>query len=482
MIKKLLSITSSLFSASLMFSQVLIWGSEINVTSTSGFGNMHPRIALTTGGIPVVLWGGGNGTQPLYVARWNGTSFSTPVMITPMGVDPFIDNWAGPAIAASGNNVYVVFKRQPEMMSYIYTVKSTDGGVTFADTVLVDAMQGPTSRFPNITVDAAGNPVVLFMDFNSSWLAATQVVTNSPDGGMTYPMASDASGIGGSEVCDCCPGSILVSGNTQIASFRRNNNNLRDMWAGISSNGGMTFPIGGDLDNTNWYISMCPSTGPECFLNGDSLYTVFMSESFGPTRVYISSRNINTQAFGFCDELANNFSVNDIQNYPQISGNADTVGTVWQQQNSSGSLDAYFAWSVNGGAGNVENEMMLNSTMMGDQRNPDVAYSNGIFHFVYQNDATGRVVYKTATFDLSGINENSYSADISVSPNPSSGIFTIQSPQGKLEIYNTLGELIFSSPITNNSININLSEAAKGIYFLIIRANNKTYTQKLIIQ
>ena len=100
MIKKLLSITASLLSASLMFSQVLIWSSEINVTSTSTFGNMHPRIALTTGGIPVVLWGGGNGTQPLYVARWNGTSFSAPVTITPMGVDPFMDNWAGPAIAA----------------------------------------------------------------------------------------------------------------------------------------------------------------------------------------------------------------------------------------------------------------------------------------------------------------------------------------------------------------------------------------------
>lgn len=298
MIKKLLSSCLLCIPFS-MLSQILNWSSEINVTTTGSFGNMHPRIALTSGGIPVVLWGGGNTTQPLYVARWNGTGFTAPVMVTPMGVDPFIDNWAGPAIAASGDTVYVVFKRQPEMMNYIYTVKSTDGGLTFSDTILVDAMQGPTTRFPNITVDANGNPVVLFMDFNASWLAATQVVTRSTDGGQTYPMAVNASGVGGSDVCDCCPGSILVSGNTQIASFRRNNNNLRDIWGGISTDAGASFSTGADLDNTNWYISMCPSTGPETFLNGDSLYTVFMSESFGPPRVYISSRNINTQVFGF---------------------------------------------------------------------------------------------------------------------------------------------------------------------------------------
>jgi len=67
-------------------------------------------------------------------------------------------------------------------------------------------------------------------------------------------------------------------------------------------------------------------------------------------------------------------------------------------------------------------------------------------------------------------------------PNPTTGVFTIQSEIGELEIYNTLGELIFSSQVTNNSITINLSEAAKGIYFLKIISDDKTYSQKLIIQ
>lgn len=79
--------------------------------------------------------------------------------------------------------------------------------------------------------------------------------------------------------------------------------------------------------------------------------------------------------------------------------------------------------------------------------------------------------------------------EVMIYPNPTSGIFILQSDQGnvELEIYNTLGENIYFSSITNlpaeqagNLITINLSEAASGIYLVRIITAEGTATKKII--
>lgn len=161
---------------------------------------------------------------------------------------------------------------------------------------------------------------------------------------------------------------------------------------------------------------------------------------------------------------------------------------VWQQQNSSGAIDAYFAWSVNGGAGTVENEMMLNLSMAGDQRNPDVAYYNGVFHLVYQNDATGRVVYKTGAFDLSSIGENYQAGYLSIFPNPSTGIFTVSAEQdliqnATIEVYNMVGEKVLNQHISGTADPvIDLSGRPAGFYFVKIVTGTNVFTQKVVIR
>jgi len=79
---------------------------------------------------------------------------------------------------------------------------------------------------------------------------------------------------------------------------------------------------------------------------------------------------------------------------------------------------------------------------------------------------------------------NTLENDVSVFPNPSTGIFTISSSEkiSVIEIYNTLGQIIYQSKVQSPTSNIDLSDKPKGIYFLRIIAEDKTYTQKLIIQ
>ncbi|MBI3510741.1 MAG: T9SS type A sorting domain-containing protein [Bacteroidetes bacterium] len=458
----------SLFSLSAFSQSTITWSNEITVDNGSVYGNVRPRIAVTSGNIPVIMWGGGTATQPLLVARWNGSSFGTPVQVTPMGYDPFIDTWAGADIAAYGNTVYVVFKVQPEMSNNIYIVKSTDGGVTWTLPTQVDIGQGPYDRFPSVAVTAAGNPVVMYMTFDTAWATAGYAVSNSNDGGATFSTPVNVSNLGGSIVCDCCPGYVTVNGNTQAATWRRNNNNRRDMWAGISTNGGMTFTTGIDVDNTDWMLSACPSTGPDPFLWNDSLYTVFMSGASGDDRVYLSTFNITTSQQGFIQTIAPNYPSSVIQNYPFSAGKNDTVGVVWQQDASS-NIDSYFTWSTTGASGLINNESVINTTTANDQRNPHIAYSSNTFHICWTDLSSGNVMYRYGTITPTGIAENISHRSLQVFPDPSSDVATIDLScldhhDGVLKIFDVNGKEMESSVISGQEkMTVNKFDA--GIYF-----------------
>lgn len=412
--KKIYLLTAYIFMCIPAFAQSLNWSSEATVANGSVYGNTRPRIAVASGNIPVVVWGS-NSTLALNCARWNGTAFGMAMSITPSGVDPAVMSWQGHDFAANGNTMYAVFKSEPEMMGTIYIVKSTDGGITWGDTVRVDQGTGPYDRFPSVAVTSAGNPAVMLMTFDSSWMSATYKVTNSMDGGQTFGVPVNASGVGGSDVCDCCPGYITTDGNNQVAAWRRNNSNIRDMWAAVSTNGGTTFPTGLDLDMTNWMLMNCPSSGPSPFLYGDSLTTVFMSGASGNDRIYVTTYSISNQAMGLSMQI--NTGTAD-QNYPFIAGNGDTIMVVWQQQNG-GQNDTYYSWSVTGASGLFTNATLLNSSTAGNQTNPHVAYSNGVFHVVFTDGNAGNVIYKSATIMPNNVENFVNAHAMNLYPNPS---------------------------------------------------------------
>src|SRR5438105_4883526 len=100
----------------------ITWSSAITVAS-SGYDNMHPRVALNANGDPMVLWG--NSSNKVYFARWNGAAFSTPVALNPASMPCFTASWAGPDFASKGDTVYAVFKETPEdSLHHIYAVHS----------------------------------------------------------------------------------------------------------------------------------------------------------------------------------------------------------------------------------------------------------------------------------------------------------------------------------------------------------------------
>lgn len=88
---------------------------------------------------------------------------------------------------------------------------------------------------------------------------------------------------------------------------------------------------------------------------------------------------------------------------------------------------------------------------------------------------------------VAGLEENILSRKISIYPNPTCGKFTIKNEGvmiegSEVEIYNVLGEKTFQSLIINYELSIDISNQPNGIYFLQVKSENRTVTQKLIIQ
>ena len=81
-----------------------------------------------------------------------------------------------------------------------------------------------------------------------------------------------------------------------------------------------------------------------------------------------------------------------------------------------------------------------------------------------------------------GLGENSSENNFLIYPNPSNGIFFIDSKfeNAKVEIYNSMGEKVFSSSHMPNSIDI--SANAKGVYFVKINLEGKIYSRRVIVE
>ena len=102
-------------------------------------------------------------------------------------------------------------------------------------------------------------------------------------------------------------------------------------------------------------------------------------------------------------------------------------------------------------------------------------------------DTNGCTLTDTAIVNCiisTGTNQIADSAlPFTVYPNPSNGIFVIQTSGkiSKIEILNVLGEKIYQSEISNREP-INLSQQPKGIYFIEMKMGEKIYNKKLVIQ
>jgi len=106
---------------------------------------------------------------------------------------------------------------------------------------------------------------------------------------------------------------------------------------------------------------------------------------------------------------------------------------------------------------------------------------------LYSNDNWSSRIDPWATFNETctvGV-DNISQTEVNIFPNPSNGIFTISGlPMGALciDIYNVLGEIVYSKNSTQTVSNIDISNSPKGMYFVKISDGMKVHTTKIEIK
>ncbi len=468
------------------YSQIT-WSTPVTVYSGSG-SNLHPRIALNRAGNPMILWGKTN--TRAYFSRWTGTTFTGPTTISG-SLTVFSQYWAGPDLASFGDTVYATMKVTPENVpsAYDYLVHSYDGGMTFSAPVRIDNIDTNTSRFPIVTTTSNGNPLVAFMKFNSSSLNtwAHYVVARSADYGLTFSSEVQASGSTG-VVCDCCPATIISAGTKAIMLFRNNLSNIRDIWAGISPDGGITFPGAGlmQVDNTNWNISSCPASGPDGYVSGDSIYTVFMSSASGTAMVYLSKSSISGMSSS-TSAITGSFAGLNSQNYPRIANSGNASAVVWLQKTTAGdSIEYSFTNNI---ASGFPGRKAVPGAYGTGVMNADIAMAPGVVHIVWEDDNTGNVMYVKGTYLVTtSVAPVAVKQLIDIYPNPAKDAFSVSLKNiGNIidcHLTEITGRNIELKPSVNNDrADFSLKNVAKGgYYFVMTDEAGKTYYSKLIVQ
>jgi hypothetical protein len=112
------------------------------------------------------------------------------------------------------------------------------------------------------------------------------------------------------------------------------------------------------------------------------------------------------------------------------------------------------------------------------------------FDIITTNDAPGTVWEHFDLFNLSvaaaptEINSNEINQSlVDIFPNPSSGIVNLKARANtSVKVINTLGELVKTVKLESSSASVDMSDLAKGLYFINASSGNSVSTQKLILK
>jgi len=453
------------------------------ITIAAGSGNYHPQIEVLGDGQIGVIWTDASGND-LYFAKQNGfDQFATPIQLNPSGLDVQDFNWSGADLTIEGNNVYVIFRSLGYDTGHIYLVKSTDNGLTFGDTVRVDNMLNDYGQFPDVAV-YNDTVYATFMKHGFVTMNPQFVVSRSVDGGATFEPEVDVTNWLGDEACDCCQGEIIVNANSVIVFYRENELNTRDIKAVVSYDRGVTFTQYLPIDDHNWLIAACPSTGADArYMTDEVIVSAYRTTESSVAKIYLTEYNIVTDAM--LNEVNVNMdgASNSGINYPQIYFDDNSLGIVWEGLGNS--TDVFFNASSTGIVGILPVNAINVTNASNSQSKPDIAIVNGTFHLVY-TELSGTKVNYCRVYSSTGITETENNLS-RIYPNPTSNFLQIDLPyfqdeQVTITILSANGEVLQakSYQMYQSSMSLDLNHFQAGIYLVQLTFDDRIEVHRIV--
>jgi hypothetical protein len=241
----------------------------------------------------------------------------------------------------------------------------------------------------------------------------------------------------------------------------------------------MSYDTTARIDNTNWQVFTCPTSGPRAILKNDSIIAVWMSEATGDARIMLGTMNVNTMQTGFNAFVDNSPGPFIAQNIPSIAGTGDTLGIVWQDNRNSFTNGIYFSYSVTGPLGLSAAYPVSDTSTNHAFVTPDISYANGTFHIVYQNQTTNSVVYRSVYISGVGMDEPfSVGKKVKIYPNPFSAWAVVEIPDPEHSaydflLYDVLGQQVRRINAHDSKVYMERGDLSPGIYQLRVSAGGK---------
>lgn len=412
--RKIVLLLTLLYSLQSIAQSRITWAAPEAVAGKT-YGNLHPRIALNRYNAPMVIWGTVEGK--LYFSKDSNGTFSTPQMLNQEPSRIFAETWAGPSIASQDNNVYIVYQCEhigdnlgknqnsdtldfksldTQNCNHVFIRHSYDGGNTFSIAEQVDHTKSNTGKLPSVCTDDDGNPIVAYLQCNADNSVVRLAVARSYDRGETFTHDTVLNDVNARLVSDCISPAITSLGDNAALVYRNNIKNYRNAWAQVSTNKGFSFSKNVRLDSLNFVAENCPASATSGIINGDTLYSVFMSGEDNASIVYLSMLSLSDSSYPVTTALYP--ASMSRQDYPEIAHIGYTTAISWIQTTAGISeLCVAFTDSINSG---LPHE--VDTIAEGNILDAHLAISHGAIFVVWEDASQGCVMMRSGTY----INKN----------------------------------------------------------------------------
>lgn len=149
-------------------------------------------------------------------------------------------------------------------------------------------------------------------------------------------------------------------------------------------------------------------------------------------------------------------------------------------------------WKTDGTAGGTTEHSNSNLeyglwNVAGQEISPACVIVNDVLFYGMSSSGTGKELWKFKPSTAAIPEAEMISSQLLIYPNPSNGIFQLtfenmQITNAKLEIYNVLGVKVYTASNVQQQMQIDLSSASKGLYFVRVYSEGKMVNQKIIIR
>ena len=399
------------------------------------------------------------GTYAVLVTNLNGCQvLSTPVQVTIQAAPSTQINNLTPGVACEGDTVRL---QAPSGLSYLWSTGDTTQTIsvyqTSSITLTTRNANGCSATSAAMAISFNPIPALTITPSRSTSLCVNESVVLSASGGFASYLWSNGST--SQTLIVNTPGNYSVSGITAGGCVK--NSNI--IQVSVDTTAGVTITPSGST-------SFCIEDSVILTASGGFTNYVWNNNEVGNTIVVrqpgtYSVRALNTNG---CLSVSNNITVNLLQSPPvpfvYLGPDARTLISSFPTNNQ---------W------------YLQNIAIPGANQSSFVPATNGIYSV--KVTLTNGCSSESGPFNYFALNTTQTNADlVTVYPNPSSGLFTIQFPENligsEIQIFNQIGQLVFKTLAESSQNHINLADYAKGIYQVRIINEKEIVIKTMLLQ